>query len=188
MNHKSTIALALTLAGCSAQAINGSATAKDVETRHESGGTEAPHNAVATADPVRDVDENLARLAALDVFEVGQLIVEEPASASNCYGPCEGYEEDLAKAEAAAAARLAKFTDRAVKAEAAGESEVDPDADLAALRALEVVEIGALLHAEPKNNKQCYHLPCAWDIAAAEAVNEQRLERLAAIVKATEGI
>src|SRR5690348_16221616 len=64
------------------------------------------------------VDENLARLQALDVFTVGQLIVDVPAGAGSCYGPCPGADAALAAARARSATRLAALADTAEKAAA----------------------------------------------------------------------
>ena len=62
------------------------------------------------------VDQNLARLKALQVFEVGQLIVDMPEGAMNCYGPCPGTEAAVEKAREQAAVRLEKLTTVAVSA------------------------------------------------------------------------
>ena len=60
--------------------------------------------------------------------------------------------------------------------------------DLATLAALEIVQIGSFVLEEPANNASCYNLPCAEDIAAAEATNCARAAQLDAIVAATEGL
>ena len=48
------------------------------------------------------------------------------------------------------------------------------DANLNALRALELVEIGKLIRDEPANNPYCYNLPCPEDVEAAAVENEAR--------------
>jgi hypothetical protein len=139
------------------------------------------------ADPaaaVAAIDENLARLRSLDVFEVGDLIVQMPAEALNCYGakPCAGSESAVAAARAVAAERLATFTNEVVKAAAmpydsyACEAHVDINLD--ALRALNVVDIGNLVVSQPQNNQSCYNLPCQSDIDAANQANHTRAAKL----------
>src|SRR5260370_857668 len=63
------------------------------------------------ADPqaAQHVDENLAGLRALDVFPVGQLIVDLPASAGPCSGPCPGADGAIPAAKTRSAARLAEL-------------------------------------------------------------------------------
>jgi hypothetical protein len=116
-------------------------------------GTIAGFAGAAGADPkpspTPDVDRNLAALRALHVFEVGQLLVEMPEGAYNCYGPCQG-KIDAAKQKAAE--RLAAFTRRAVvaaehpSADACAPSEIERN--LATLRTLAVVEVGPLVKGE----------------------------------------
>ena len=142
------------------------------------------------------IEGNLQRLADLEVFTVGSLVLDVPDEAFNCYGPCPEWEDEIAAAEAAAAARLELFVDAAeVGAE---NSEVpsayasfDADAvaaDLATLASLEIVTVGSFLAAEPANNPSCYNLPCQEDIEAADDENCLRQARLHAIVEATEDL
>ena len=105
----------------------------------------------------------------------------------NCYGPCPGSEGAIEKAKADAAVRLQGLADSAEGAVAqpiAGSCEkATVDANIAALQALEIVTVGALIQEQPKNNPQCYNLPCQEDIKAAEAVTCARADKLAAIAK-----
>jgi hypothetical protein len=152
------------------------------------GANPAPENATSAApDPaaaLAAIDENLARLRALDVFEVGDLVVQMPAEALNCYGPkpCAGSESAVAGARAAAAERLVTFTDAVVKAAASPDDsyacEAHIDTNLDALRTLRVVEIGNLISSQPQNNESCYNLPCQSDIDAANQANHARAAKL----------
>jgi hypothetical protein len=123
---------------------------------------------------------------------VGELIVKLPEEATNCYGPCPGSEDEIARAKEEAAERLQSFTDIA---EAAAKSpakeacdQATIDANLAALRALEVVEVEKFLKEEPQNNPNCYNLPCETDIKAAEAITCERAGKLASIAGAAKGM
>jgi hypothetical protein len=150
----------------------------------------------ATADPLAHVDENLARLQALDVFTVGQLVVDLPAEAHSCYGPCPGSQPAIDAAKTRAATRLAELADTAEKVVSSAAVAVGPstcetpaiDANLAALSALRIVGVSGLVVTQPANNPQCYNLPCPADKAAAQAANCARAGKLAAIVAATKGI
>lgn len=142
---------------------------------------------------VQSIDENLARLEALDVIEVGALILDVPDEAYNCYGLCPEYEDDVAEAEEAAAIRLQALADAAEEAmDEPAHAYVCPeeliDENLAALRELEIVEVMGLLEAEPENNPMCYNLPCQEDIEAAEAINNERAWRLHNIAGAARGL
>jgi hypothetical protein len=138
------------------------------------------------------VDENLARLRALDVFTVGQLIVDHPAGAGVCYGPCPGAEGAIAAAKTQSAMRLARLADAAEKAVASplpdACAQPSVDANLAALSALHVVGVSGLIVAKPANNPTCYNLPCPADEAAAKATTCARAGKLAAIAAAAKGI
>jgi hypothetical protein len=165
-------------------------------------GTQTPDT--LPADPNKDqaaaleqLDENLARLQALDVFTVGELIVQMPEEATACYGvPCPGTEGQVetlveaARGEAAlrlqdlvAAAEPAADT---VMADACAQAVIDEN--IAALLALQVVEVNGLIVEEPKNNPNCYNLPCQEDIDAAQAITCERAGKLASIVEATKGL
>jgi hypothetical protein len=142
--------------------------------------------AAAPATQTADVATNVAKLRALQIFEVGDVIVHAPQS-GNCYGfPCSA---DVAAAKAKAAERLDAFTNKAVTAAALppaqGVTSVQANAMLDELRALDVVTIGDLLVASPKNNPNCYNVPCPEDREAAAATNAVRAGKLANIVKAS---
>jgi hypothetical protein len=156
-------------------------------------GTEAQTPAkVDPAAALAHVDQNLARLAALQVFTVGALIVDLPQEATNCYGPCPGTEGMVQKAKENAAVRLEKLTALAEaaadKAEPASCEKAAVDQNLAALSALRIVGVDGLIEVQPKNNPQCYNLPCQADIEAAKAATCAHAAELAAIVKAAKGL
>ena len=139
------------------------------------------------------VDENLAHLRALQVFEVGALVVESPREAFSCYGPCPGAEAAVAHARETAAERLARFTAAAEAAAAHPPETPAPgacerqaiDANLAALRALRVVEVGALVTVQPRNDQQCYGIPCPAEVQAAAQATCAHAAALAGLVAAT---
>jgi hypothetical protein len=148
-----------------------------------------------TADPaaaLAHVDENLARLKALSVFEVGELVVAMPEEAWACYGPCPGSEKAIAQAKEDAAVRLDKLAsvaEKAASATPADACEKDAiDQNLAALAALAIVGVAGLVEEQPHNNPQCYNLPCQSDIDAAAKVTCERAGKLANIVGAAKGL
>lgn len=139
---------------------------------------------------VAAVDENLARLAGLQVVGVGQLLIDAPEGAMNCYGACPGFEDEIAEATQDSAVRLAELVQIAEEIVA---TPADPapqacepsavEANLEALAGLRIVHIDGLLEVEPANNPMCYNLPCQEDIEAAEAATCERaqlLDRIAA--------
>jgi hypothetical protein len=122
------------------------------------------------------VDDNLTRLRALEVFDVGDLVLDDGETIE------------------AAATQLETL---AATAEAAcATTEVDPalctpasiEQNLGELRDMRVVEVGELLAVEPANNPNCYNLPCQEDIAAAEAETCARATKLGNIVAATKRV
>lgn len=145
----------------------------------------------AGAEALARVDENLERLRALDVFEVGGLLVRLPEEAVSCHGACPGAEPAIRAAEEEAALRLADLA--AVAELAAGEpgsylcTEL-VDENLDALRALEIVEIHGLVAAAPEGALSGYELPCRQDIAAAKAIHEERAAALDSIARAAQGL
>jgi hypothetical protein len=153
--------------------------------------TTEPGAPIDAQQAVAQIDQNLARLQALDVFQVGQLVVAEPASAGSCYGPCPGAAEAIAAAKSKSAVRLAELADAAETAVASPASaaceQSSIDANLAALSALQIVGVNGLVVTQPANNPQCYNLPCPADVKAATATNCARASKLASIVAASKG-
>ena len=148
----------------------------------------AESNPAEIYDGVDDIETNLARLANLDVFEVGELIVDMPAEAFNCYGPCPGAEVAIAEAEADAAERLGAFTAAAIDAVNAPESDADVAKALEELRSLQIVGIGELIETVPSNPSNPYNSPNPEDIEAAEQENSERALKLEAIANAVHGL
>src|SRR5262245_46302379 len=131
--HAATIAMAGLIAGCS--------------------GAVVP----TTEEKPATVEENLASLKGLQIFEVLSIVQHIPESA-NCYGvACAGHEAEFNAAKEADAQHLDAFTKTALAA--AAEPPATDAADLAAaqanldkLRALDVVTIGELILQAPANN------------------------------------
>jgi hypothetical protein len=132
--------------------------------------------------PVTSVEQDLERLRALQVVEVGQLVLDLPAAATACYGiPCPG--SSLWPTYDAEKARQAGRLDQLVTlANVAAHNQYltphqasEADAAVQALAGLQIVEVSGLVEAKPANNPSCYNLPCPADQAAAEAENARRV-------------
>jgi hypothetical protein len=139
------------------------------------------------------IEQDLAALRALDVVEVGRLVMRLPEEAMRCYGlPCTDEDKPLFDAERQEQAeRLHAFVADAIPAVksadlAAAPSDAEVDASLASLRALEIVTVGALIVTHPENKKECYNLACPADVEAANAENAARRSRVVALATATE--
>jgi hypothetical protein len=192
MISRHTIAITLgALAGCAAKVEPGPEPAPTAAPTTEPTAAPTGTNEGSTAAAAQ-VDENIGRLHALAVFEVGALIVDAPEGAYSCYGVCPQFKDEVAAAEAKSAARL----DRLVAAATSAKPDPSPaaceraaiDRNLAALRDLKIVQVLALVEEKPKSSPQCYNNPCAEDIAAAQAKTCERAGRLAGIAAAAKGI
>lgn len=173
--------------------INLAACGAHVDGSRSSPATGAPSPQPAVADgavALEQVDENLARLRSLEVFEVGELIVKLPAGATNCYGTCPGFEDAVQAARTQAAQRLANLADTAARAAATPYTAYAclerVDANLEALRSLEVLGVGAFMRSAPENNPLCYNTPCPEDVDAANAKNDARAAELESIAIAAQ--
>jgi hypothetical protein len=150
-----------------------------------SGSTTTVNTGAATAA----IDVNLSRLKALQIFEVGGLLLNNLPAEANCYGlPCPGEEQKYAEAKEALAQRLAAFTDTTVQAAAlpASYDVVTPavsEENLSVLRGLAIVGVGGLILAKPVASGNCYG-PCTEEVAACNAINNDRANKLANIAKA----
>jgi hypothetical protein len=126
------------------------------------------------------VEQDLARLRALEVVEVGGLVIDLPGSPGACYGHCS--ERDLRKVPDAALSRqaprvhaLADIGDSVLENSYPTTLDVSrAGAAIAALDALAIVDLGGLLTVGPANNPSCYNLPCSEDVAKAKLINESR--------------
>ena len=147
---------------------------------------------VVPATPPATPEESVQRLRALQVIDVGEMTVQLPAEATNCYGPCPGSEGVIAQARQHAADHLADFV---VRAERAAAGPVQPEspacatdaiaANITALQGLRVIEVRALIAAQPTNTAVPYARPTESDVAAAQRTTCERAQRLAAITNAT---
>jgi hypothetical protein len=143
----------------------------------------------ATGERTSEEQVDLDQLAALEVFAVGGLLARYPAGAMNCYGVCPQFEDEVAQANELAGERLAALIEQ-VDAALESDAAVEPDAceqaaieaNLAALRALEVVEVGEFLAVVPQNNPHCYNVPCPEDEQVAQQATCERATKLAGIV------
>ncbi|HEX9295008.1 MAG TPA: hypothetical protein VF881_04215, partial [Polyangiaceae bacterium] len=117
MRHIATVAILGALASCAAQTSDPAPTppAKDPPVSSP-GGSQTGSTSVVAGPATAGIDENLARLRSLQIFEVGGFLLNAP----NCYGmPCPGHEQEYADAKEAQAKRLADFTNSALSAAAA---------------------------------------------------------------------
>jgi hypothetical protein len=143
--------------------------------------TTSPPVQATPAELAADVHADVAALAALQVVDVYEVVLNAP-EAYNCYGthPCPGSESDptVAAELARQAPRLDRLT--AIAEGLAGSSEVAPvdpysvGPDLDSLRNLRIVNLGQLLRVSPASNPTCYNTPCPEDVAAADAENGRR--------------
>jgi hypothetical protein len=146
------------------------------------------HAAPATASDSKAVDESITqsfdRLRALQIIDVGQLVLNLPAEATSCYGvPCPNspWQQPYVDERARQAPRLATLAD--VFEQASRDVYLQPapmsqaDAAIQSLTALQVIAVGGIVQAQPANNPQCYNLPCQSDIDAAQTENERRVAK-----------
>ena len=127
------------------------------------------------------IQQSLDRLRELELFSVRELVLNLPASATAFYNhphpdDTEGWAAYHAE-QARQAARLVKLADQAEDCNSGNCYVFVPssaDQAVSALNALQIVEVSGLVQAQPKNNSECYNLPCPLDQAAADAENHQR--------------
>jgi hypothetical protein len=136
----------------------------------------------------QSVQHSLARLRALQIVEVGDLVLDLPAEAQACYGVCPGWEEryqaERAR-QAARAERLASLAEAAAADSALAPREWSEAAvALQALAGLQIVEVSGLVEAKPANNPECYYQPCPADIDAADRLNASHVAQVFAVVDA----
>jgi hypothetical protein len=145
-------------------------------------GEPAPATPAATTTIITVAAQaDLDKLRALDVFEVGRLLVALPAEATSCYNlPCRGWEDRAAAEVARQMPRLDRLTQIAVgTSDAIVAGSAAPDAaelaaDLQKLRDLQIVQIGDLVVSQPQAEANCYNLPCPGEQEAADAANHRR--------------
>ena len=136
------------------------------------------------------VSKDLATLTELQVFEVGHLLNDGSENAFHCYGPCpeDGEAVDAFVQRADALHDLVESATKTVPAAPAGaECDLETvESQLEALRALEIVTVGAFLKAEPASNPNCYNTPCEEDKVAAAVTTCTRAAHLNELVKAVQ--
>lgn len=191
-NVKTVAFCALALAGCASETPEPNTPTSSVSTAPAENANEQPTAPAKAsgAEAVLQIDENLARLRAIGVFAVGQLVVDYPEGSMNCYGPCAGRATGNQAAKEKAAQRLATFADRAelaAKSPAKGPCTDAIEANLAALRALQIVDVRGFAKTAPVSRARCYNLPCPEDLEAAAAADAVKACQLEAIVRATKG-
>lgn len=125
------------------------------------------------------VKQSLESLNALQLFVASGLVEKQPIISSNCYvcsvdeAVQEASDAELIRQEA----RLAKLLEQALECNSGNCYLFRPnsaDEAVQALNALEIVKVESLVVAQPKNNPECYNLPCPSDIEAAKSENEHR--------------
>jgi len=204
MSRKTVLIALAALAGCSptvdqpvAAAVSSSTTSPE-PTESPRAAAGPPATRPPSVDGPRDlpihIDENLARLRALNVIDVGEMIAPVPPAAARDAACREGSKAPptrclpSADARRAAARRLGAFTRAAGKAAttpaAEGEDAVKNfDANLAALRSLKIVEVRGLVHDNPQNAFNCYG-----ECEPSSDGERRRARALAAIVAATKDL
>jgi hypothetical protein len=145
--------------------------------------TPAPTGAAAVEESIR---LSLDRLRALELVDLGRLVIRLPAEATACYcRPCPGWESRVQEERARQAPRLAALTDLATTMAPAADLPPRPVSEAAAaaaaLSALEIVEINGLILTQPAVSAACYNLPCPADVEAAERENRRRVAAAFAI-------
>lgn len=153
--------------------------------------TTAP--AAAPAPASTSPADSLAALRALNVIDVGGLIEDIPAEATQCYGPCPGYEKTIAEARARSQQRLARL---AAVASNLPPAATDPqtcqpaaiEANLNTLRNLRIVEVKSFMAVQPVVTGHCYTAPCPAERERARAQTCERAATLASLAHNAQGL
>jgi hypothetical protein len=132
------------------------------------------------------IEADMQRLAELSAVSVDGLVVHTSEGGACYVYPCQAaqsgspLEADYQRQEArllaldALAASVAGARDTLAPA-------TDTNADLAALRALQIVQLGGLVTVPQPTTGNCYSLPCADDIARVQVENQRRAAVLHAL-------
>ena len=125
------------------------------------------------------------------MFSADRLVMNLPAEATACYGvPCDQEKwqvpiDDERARQAPRLAKLAEFTDAAARdGNLAPRAIYDSELAVQALASLQIVEVYSLVQVQPKNNPECYNLPCPEDQAEADRVNGLHVAEAFAIAEA----
>jgi hypothetical protein len=151
------------------------------------GCSSTPATPAKASDP-KEVDASITqtfdRLRALQILDVGNLVLNLPAEATACYGvPClnSPWQQPYLDERARQAPRLATLADAFEQANRDAYLQPAPmseaNAAIQSLSSLKVIEVGGVIQAQPANNPQCYNLPCQSDIDAAQLENERRVAK-----------
>lgn len=173
----------VTLGGCAVSVEPGHETGEGVPI----GVVDQPGTLIPDPELSAAADEHLARLQALDLFEVGDLIVEAPPGSMNCYGPCPGFEDEIAAVQLEQEQRLAQLVDIAESTRAA--ESLDPnlhvgvDSHLEALASLQIVAVGEMMVSEAAPSPYCYNLVCPGDEERVAEENARREAEIAVIAE-----
>ncbi len=134
------------------------------------------------------IAHSLARIEALQVVDVGGLVLKLPAQALSCYGICPGWEKAYEAERARQMKRLTVLAEVAEQVDKAGNfaprDTSEAAAAVGALANLQIVQVVGLIKAKPKSNPSCYNLPCQVDVEAAKAIDRKHLGEIFAIVEA----
>lgn len=135
-------------------------------------------------DQARALDDRVAEareaLAALELFEVGELVGGNADQAFSCYGECPDAAEQVAAYEARTEALeelVTRAEQTAAEAEDCAIEEVEEHLDM--LRGLQIVEVGRFVSEQAEPSPYCYNLPCPEDEQAAHEQNCARSARIA---------
>lgn len=150
------------------------------------------------ANAIRDIDSNLSTLRSYDLFEVGELLFGADVERSSCYvcNPEPQWRREAAmrlEALADAANQVAADFVKKLPEEFAGSPAACEaaaiEANLAVLRGLQIVEVGAFEARDATGYGLCYVGQCAAadEVEAAE-LNCGRASQLDALVKAAAGL
>lgn len=178
MNRSVLPLMLATLAGCATRTPAGPVDTLDVPTPpslDDGNVTYMEYQATSTA-----VADSLARLDALQLLEVGAMVVDAPTGSQNCYGPCEDDPADQAwmQEHARQAARLDAFVSLAE--EVAG-SPAEPAGDVtAAIAALDGLAIFESVVPHYVSDGSCYLSVCPGD--------DEKRGRIEALAEAAEGL
>ena len=136
------------------------------------------------------VQHSLARLRALQIVEVGDLVLDLPAEAQACYGVCPGWEQRYRAERARQAARAERLASLAEGAAADGSLAPrewsEAGVALQALAGLQIVQVSGLIEVKPASNPQCYYQPCPGDIDTADRLNANHVAQVFAVVDAAQ--
>jgi hypothetical protein len=131
-----------------------------------------------------DFEQDLARLEALDVIEVGGVDTSVIQSAGNCYGLCPEDVEALRALQGPRLRALVDVAEDAVKEPLSCEG-VDVEKQLRSLSELQIVSGVALVQEEAQPEPNCYNLPCPDEVERVQQRNCERVGKLASIVAAS---